>query len=90
MRKNDLTQVILKNMLEYDFNTGMFFWLVARGQNKVGDRAGYEHPSGYRFIKLFGHLYAEGRLAFLWMTGARPKIQVDHGNTIRNDNRWSN
>ena len=89
--KPDLTQARLKELLHYDPETGHFTWLAARN-NFVpkGARAGCQHPSGYRYIKLFHKSRSEHRLAFLYMVGVFPPKEVDHINRVKSDNRWSN
>lgn len=39
---------------------------------------------------LDGRAYQSHRLAWLWMTGEWPALQVDHKDTDRRNNRWSN
>lgn len=88
--KEQLTQETLKELLDYDPETGHFFWKVNRGQRiKAGDRAGCLNPTdGYIRIKVNYKLYLAHRLAVLYMTGQWPEEQVDHENHIRSDNRW--
>ncbi|EPM9932855.1 HNH endonuclease signature motif containing protein [Pseudomonas aeruginosa] len=60
----------------------------------AGKRAGSvcTTPEGYkrRIIGIFGKIYLEHRLAWLYMTGEWPEEQIDHINQISTDNRWSN
>ncbi len=81
----------LKEVLDYDPETGISTWLVSRGGNaRAGTRAGYIKPGGYRRIKIDGKLYLEHRLVFFWMTGKWPAKQVDHRDLDRQNNRWHN
>lgn len=80
----------LRQVLSYDKATGLFTWLVSSGRCAKGTRAGSVMGNGYRRIKIDGVDYLEHRLAWLFVTGAWPKDEVDHDNTVRHDNRWSN
>jgi hypothetical protein len=88
----ELTQERLKELLDYNPETGEFIWRVGRNsRSQVGMIAGYLDPtSGYLKIGTNGKLYRAHRLAFLWMTGSFPPASVDHINHIPNDNRWCN
>jgi hypothetical protein len=86
-----LTQQLLKDLLHYDPDTGVFTNLVNRGKRAlIGDQAGYLHPTGYVKIVINRKLYRAHRLAWLYMYGVWPKDQLDHINRIRDDNRINN
>ena len=86
-----ITQDKLKEYLKYNPETGHFFWAkITNSSIRIGSKAGSYHPTGYIYVGLFGVSYAAHRLAFLYMTGADPKDQVDHINHTRDDNRFSN
>lgn len=44
----------------------------------------------YVGIGIDGHTFLAHRLAWAWMTGEWPRIDVDHRNLIKTDNRWAN
>jgi len=88
--KDFITQERLKEILNYDPETGIFTNLIKRGGLKAGITPGYTHSSGYILIRADRIQYKAHRLAFLYMTGKFPKDQIDHINHVRNDNRWSN
>jgi hypothetical protein len=86
-----LTQKRLKEVLNYDPETGEFTWLVSAGRRvRVGDVAGYQRPDGYCRIQIDGRNYRAHRLAWLHMTGEWPPHQIDHINGDPSDNRTSN
>lgn len=87
-----LTADRLRDVLEYDPETGVFRWRVSRrgGTATEGALAGSKRVDGYRAIKVDGVKYKEHRLAWLYMTGEWPVHQIDHINLVRDDNRWSN
>jgi len=86
-----LTQEELKETLDYDPESGIFRWKVAKGLRvKVGDIAGTLHPNGYRYIKINGKRYLEHRLAWLYVHGEWPEDMIDHINGIKDDNRIEN
>lgn len=87
-----MKQEQLKNLLDYDPNTGNFIWKIARNNNQIaaGTVAGRLTKKGYRHIGIDGKQYYAHRLAFLWMNGIEPTKQIDHINGIKDDNRWEN
>lgn len=53
-------------------------WRKGLPKSCVGNRAGNEHHSGYKYIKIRGKLYAEHRLVWLMVNGAMPDGELDH------------
>lgn len=85
-----LTQEYLKEILNYDPETGVFTWLHPLGLNmKIGARAGGKTSHGYRIIGINKNQYKEHRLAWFYMQGEWPEY-LDHINRIRNDNKINN
>jgi hypothetical protein len=81
----------LKQLLEYNPETGLFIWKVATAHRTlVGTIAGSVNCSGYVRLQIAGKLYQAHRLAWLYMTGSLPKEHIDHVNGIKQDNRWCN
>ena len=91
MSKQTVTQERLKELLDYDPDTGLFTWKVRRSRSAlVGSIAGRVDKEGYICIKVDQKNYYGHRLAMLWMTGEWPSDEVDHINRIRSDNRYGN
>lgn len=99
----ELTQEIVRELLDYNPETGVFTWRPrdrkwfntdriwnSWNAKLAGKPAGTPHRSGYIWIGLNGKLLAAHRLAFLWMAGAWPTRQVDHRDRDRANNRWTN
>ncbi|MFP5516359.1 MAG: HNH endonuclease [Alphaproteobacteria bacterium] len=90
-RTPGLSHARLRELLNYDPETGVFTWKVTTGNRvRAGARAGSVTDKGYRLIQIDGVRYQEHRLAFLYMTGAVPALDIDHINRIGSDNRWVN
>lgn len=85
-----ITQSRLKEVLDYDSDSGFFIWKVSRGSGRAGNVAGYLHTQGYIRIVIDSRLHFAHRLAFLYMTGVFPENHTDHINGITHDNRWEN
>jgi len=85
----NLTQERLKELLDYDQDTGIFRWRVNRG-GKAGDIAGSIRTNRYRRIMVDGKLYQSSRLVWLFMEGYFPEHECDHENRIKDDDRWDN
>lgn len=89
--KQSLTAERLRELLEYDPETGVFKWKVANSPRvRVGDATGHICRKGYSHIGVDGFVYLAHRLAWLWMTGAFPVEEIDHINGARSDNRFAN
>ena len=77
--------------LQYDPETGIFTWIESPSNKcKLGSVAGSYQLGGYRQITVSGTTYAAHRLAWRKTYGEWPKFQVDHVNSVRDDNRIAN
>ena len=79
----------IRELFNYDPNTGAITWAAKRFGVKVGSIAGTEHK-GYRRVKVDGTLILAHRLAFAIHHGRWPEHEVDHINRDKADNRISN
>jgi hypothetical protein len=86
--KADVTAEYLRELLDYDPETGVFTY-----RRRVGNRfgiAGCQGKWGYWQIKINYSLYKAHRLAWLHVHGEWPKQKIDHINGIKTDNRIVN
>ena len=94
MPKKRITHAELLRSLSYDWNSGVFTWLVVRrkrgGFTHVGEVAGSADSRGYLKVCLDGTSYYLHRLAIFYLTKRWPRNQVDHRNGRVSDNRYSN
>ena len=87
----DLTPERLREVLDYNRDTGVFVWAVPTNPRiKVGDVAGCVPERGYRLVRIDRHPYRAHRLAWLYVYGEWPAVQIDHINGDRADNRLAN
>jgi len=84
-----LTQQRLKEVLNYDAESGVFTWAVGRKKAAKGAIAGGFSDRGYLTICIDGVKHRSHRLAWLYVHGFYPD-QIDHENHIRHDNRLIN
>lgn len=85
-----LTQIQLKEVLNYDESTGIFTWKVLSSHTRIGDAAGTMMTTGYVEIKLDGVRYLAHRLAWFYVHGEFPKGKLDHKDERRANNRILN
>lgn len=101
-RKN-VTPVLIEEAFFYDPQTGKLTWkerpanhfasnLAARIWNTkyAGTVAGRKSSEGYLAVALWGFEFYVHRIAIVLLTGEWPKLQVDHVNGDRTDNRSCN
>ena len=81
---------LVRTMLNYDPETGVFTWNCDVSNVKAGSRTGSKTKKGYLLIRLNKKQYLAHRLAWFWMTGIWPAGLIDHKNTDKTDNRWGN
>jgi len=86
----ELNQERLKELLQYDPETGIFTNLTQRGKVKKGAIAGSKYSNGYIYIGINRKRYRAHRLAWLYVYGEFPANQIDHINEIKDDNRIVN
>lgn len=90
----ELTHARLLELLHYDPATGVFTWRMARnGHVLAGHRAGNEnksHPLPYRQIQIGPKNYRAARLAWFYMTGEWPDLEIDHRDRNELNDAWSN
>ena len=90
MRVGVISAERLRELLDYDEETGVFTWRTNRGNVRAGSVAGTAHCRGYRQICLDGSIYLEHRMAWLHVYGEHPQGALDHRDRCRTNNRIAN
>jgi hypothetical protein len=86
-----VTQDRLKELMSYDQHTGQLTRLVRRGRmGAVGSVAGTVNTKGYVVVEIDANPYLAHRLAWLYMTGEMPGMDIDHIDRNKANNRWAN
>lgn len=87
-----ITQSELQSLLTYDPATGHFHWreLVGYRSKVSGKLAGTLSSRGYIYININSRPMTAHRLAWLYVFGEWPNLQIDHINGVRSDNRLEN
>lgn len=93
--RNDISAERLKEVLDYNPETGVFRWKIYANKNvaHIGSEAGFiqTHKTGQRRkIGVDKKKYMAHRLAWLWMTGEWPPFEIDHEDTDGLNNQWVN
>lgn len=85
------TQARLKELFDYNPESGVFTRIVAKPPAAKGDVAGcVDKSTGYMKFNVDGKVYLAHRLAWLYVHGSLPADKIDHVNGNRADNRLSN
>ena len=89
IKRRSTTAERVRQLLNYDPETGKWTWRVARGCRRAGSGAGTVNGR-YLTIKVDGVFYYAHVLALLYMTGEWPPDDVDHKDVDSSNCRWSN
>lgn len=88
---SELTAEMVRELLTYDPETGVFTWRVKPAPNtRIGAIAGRIDARGYGGINIRYRKYASHRLAWLYVTGEWPSKQIDHIDKNPSNNRFAN
>jgi hypothetical protein len=91
--RKTLTQDELQRRLVYDADTGVFTRRVASGRHgchRAGEIAGTPNGNGYIRIRLGGKNYYAHILAWLYVHGTYPEVDIDHRDLDKANNRILN
>lgn len=80
----------VKEVLEYNKETGELTWKITRGRKSKGESAGYVSGAGYRLIQVFGTIQSAQRIAYMIVHGKSPNsnCRFKDGNPL--NLRWDN
>lgn len=79
------------SLIDYSPESGKLSWKQRSNPTvDAGSRAGFNHSSGQRLIKVDNNVYRLNRLIWLLQTGEWPKGRIKHKNNNPKDLRWSN
>lgn len=84
-----ITRERLKELLEYNPETGLFSRLQNRANQKKGSIVGTKDKDGYLEVTLDRVKYKLHRLAWFYSYNNWP-IEIEHDNRIKDDNRLCN
>jgi hypothetical protein len=88
---NEVDPTLVRELLRYDPDTGIFRWGPSAYARVRGKPAGTVSPTvGYRYIRVAGVKIPAARLAWVYMTGENPSGIVDHISRDKTDDRWIN
>lgn len=79
----------LLELIEYLPETGQFYYRIARGKYKPGDTAGWWDGSSYK-LRIGGTQYLAHRLAWFYVKGVWPEVEIDHHDGDRSNNVFTN
>lgn len=88
--KTPLTAERVRELLDYDPNTGIFKWRRLTRYHTRGDKTGTRDKDGRLRINVDRHRCISNRLAWLYMTGEWPTGFVDHRDNDPTNDRWDN
>lgn len=80
----------IKELLDYNPLTGVFIWRISPSRNTPAGSIAGASSDGYRLIRVDGGRYKAHQLAWLCVTGEWPVSRIDHKDTDRSNNAWTN
>lgn len=87
-------QELLNLCLDYFYlgENGLYYKIWRKGLSRdcVGKRAGNDHHSGYKYVKIKGKLYAEHRIVWLMVYASFPDGELDHKDLDKKNNSVDN
>lgn len=89
-RRNGLSADELRDAVSYDPRTGIFRWRINRSKRARSGALCGTPNNGYVSICIDRVIYRAHRLAWLYVYGDWPKLDIDHINGLRSDNRIAN
>lgn len=90
MANTKLTPERLRQLLNYDPQTGVFTHACRKKRVRLGSVAGTLEVKGYWKHRIDGETHRGHRLAWLYFYGEWPAGHIDHINGNRSDNRIAN
>ncbi len=91
MAKTDLSAEYLRELVNYDPDTGLFTWRIKPASRiKVGAPIGCVIDGGYLRVTINRNFYRLHRLAWLYVTGEWPRHDIDHIDGNPSNNAISN
>lgn len=92
IKKNDkrLTYERVRELFDYDPETGKLTNKTSRGRAKIGAESGSFDGLGYRQILVDYKQFMVHRVIWLWWYGYTPENYIDHVNGEKADNRIEN
>ena len=84
-----ITQDRLKDLFDYELETGKLVWRNCARDYMNGREAGVINNRGYRYIRIDGVMRLAHRLVWLREFGTEP-VNIDHVNRVKTDNRLCN
>jgi len=88
--RDDLTAEYVRELLDYNPETGVLIWKRGTRRAPKGRIAGCPRPDGRLSLGIDGHIYLAYRIIWLIQTGHFPVNQIDHIDGDPSNNRWDN
>ena len=89
----DLTAEHVRSLFTYDPEEGLLRWRFPAGQGGrilEGSPAGWNHPEGYRIVRVNGRAYRVARIVWLYVSGEWPRHKIDHKDCNPSNDKWNN